>query len=287
MTDREDGSSDRTEPSDTVGDGTDTSDERPSGVVGWFKWFWTTDREVVLYIRDVVTSVAAVLVVGLLLFAISGIWPPMVAIESGSMVPNMQEGDLVFVVDNERFVPGEAPEYDGQSTGVIPADIATDVGHTEFNRYGDVIVFMPNGNPTKTPVIHRSMLWVEEGENWADRTDPEVTGGPVSCNQLQACPAPHAGFITLGDANPTYDQIMGVSTVVKPAWVIGTAEVRIPYLGYVRLQFSGMTAPANDLQAARDVASASPNMTASSTPSTPAATSVPMNPAENSRPRAV
>ncbi|MFW5964667.1 MAG: S26 family signal peptidase [Natronomonas sp.] len=270
MTDREDGSGPPNGPSDA---GDAPREERPSGVVGWLKWFWTTDKEVVLYMRDVVTSVAAVLAVGLILFAISGIWPPMVAIESGSMVPNMEKGDLVFVVDNERFVPEEAPVHEGKSTGVIPADTAREVGHTEFNGYGDVIVFMPNGDPTETPVIHRSMLWVEDGENWVQRTDPQVSGS-VSCDQVRTCPAPHAGFVTLGDANPNYDQIMGVSTVVKPEWIIGTAEARIPYLGYVRLQFSGMTAPADTAVAA------------SNHPTPPEPTVLPARPAGGGQPTA-
>ena len=94
----------------------------PSGIVGWVKWFWTTDREAVLYVRDVVTSVGAVLAVGLLLFAVSGIWPPMVAVESGSMKPNMQAGDLVFVVSEERFVPEAAPTSAARSAGMTPVD---------------------------------------------------------------------------------------------------------------------------------------------------------------------
>ena len=202
------------------------------------KWFWTTDEGAVLYVRDVVTSVGAVLVVGLLLFAISGIWPPMVAVESSSMEPNMERGDLVFVVSDDRFVPDEAPTHDGESTGVIPADRAEEVGHTEFNRHGDVIIYRPDGQNSRTPVIHRAMLWVEDGENWYDQADPNAVGGADNCGELRNCPAPHAGFITKGDndvTNAQYDQVTGLSAPVKPAWVIGTAEFRVPYLGQIRL----------------------------------------------------
>lgn len=212
-------------------------DKRPAGVVGWLKWFWTTDTGWALYARDIITSVSAVLIVGLLLFAISGIWPPMVAIESGSMEPNMHEGDLVFVVDNERFTPDESPA----STGVVPADMAHETGHAKFGSHGDVIVFLPDGSDRRTPVIHRAMLWVDEGEDWADRADPAVSGGASDCAGLDNCPAPHAGFITLGDANPSYDQVNGLSEPVRPEWIVGTAEVRVPYLGNIRLFFSDLS----------------------------------------------
>jgi signal peptidase len=217
-----------------AGDGT----EDPSGVVDWLRWFWTTEETPAVYVRDVVTSVGAVLLVGLLLFAASGIWPPMVAIESSSMEPNMERGDLVFVMSEDRFVPDTAPTNDGESTGVVPADRAAEVGHTEFNRPGDVIVYERNGRSSATPVIHRAMLWVEDGENWYGRANPDALGNAENCQALRHCPAPHAGFITKGDndgTNGQYDQVTGLSAPVKPAWVIGTAEFRVPYLGQIRL----------------------------------------------------
>nr|WP_246279881.1 S26 family signal peptidase [Natronomonas salina] len=209
--------------------------------------FLTADSGAAVYLRDVFTSVAAVLLVGALLFGVSGIWPPMVAVESGSMEPNMNVGDLVFVVDNERFVPDDAVAHEGETTGVVPADVAAEVNHKEFGEHGDVIVFMPDGSERQTPVIHRAMLFVEEGENWYDRADQGAVGSADDCDELDYCPAPHAGFITKGDneqSNSNYDQVSGLSGPVHPDWVVGTAEVKIPYLGYVRLMFSNqMVAP--------------------------------------------
>jgi len=211
---------------------------RPSGAVEWVRWFWTTEEPPAVYVRDVVTSVGAVLLVGLLLFAASGIWPPMVAVESSSMEPNMERGDLVFVMSEDRFVPDAAPTHEDESTGVVPADRATEVDYAEFNRPGDVIVYNRDGSSRYTPVIHRAMLWVEDGENWYGRANPDAVGNADSCRALQHCPAPHAGFITKGDndvTNDHYDQVTGLSAPVKPAWVIGTAEFRVPYLGQIRL----------------------------------------------------
>jgi len=186
-----------------------------------------------LYVRDIGTSVGAVVLVGVFLFAVSGVWPPLVAIESGSMEPHIDTGDMVFVMDAERFSGQEARH------GVVTAAVGAETGYRTFQQHGDVIVFEPNGNEQRTPIIHRSMLWVDAGENWYDRANREYLGSADSCDDLRNCPAPHAGFITKGDnevTNSRYDQVTGASTVVRPEWVVGTGTFRIPRLGYVRVQ---------------------------------------------------
>ncbi|WP_434531342.1 S26 family signal peptidase [Haloarcula sp. NS06] len=186
-----------------------------------------------LYVRDIGTSVGAVLLVGAFLFAVSGVWPPLVAIESGSMEPHIDTGDMVFVMDADRFSGQEARH------GIVTAAAGAETGYQTFQQPGDVIVFEPNGNEQRTPIIHRSMLWVDAGENWYSRANREYVGSADSCDELRNCPAPHAGFITKGDnklTNNKYDQVTGASTVVRPEWVIGTGTFRIPRLGYVRVQ---------------------------------------------------
>jgi signal peptidase len=190
-----------------------------------------------VFAYDIVNSAVAVLLVGALLFAISGVWPPMVAVESPSMDPHMKTGDLVFVMEETRF-PGE-----GAEAGVVTARVGetTDVDYRKFDRQGDVIVYRPDGNGDTTPIIHRAMFWVEEGENWYDKADKQSIGrysvcGNSTSEALPNCPAPHAGFITKGDANGRYDQVDQLSEPVRPAWVVGTAEVRIPKLGCLRLR---------------------------------------------------
>lgn len=186
-----------------------------------------------VYLRDVGTSVGAVVLVGLFLFAVSGVWPPLVAIESGSMEPHIDTGDMVFIMEEGRF-PGPDARH-----GVVTAERGATTGYRTFDRTGDVIVFQPNGNERRTPVIHRAMLWVEDGENWYDRVDGDAIGSADSCRELRNCPAPHSGFVTKGDNNGAYDQVTGTSTVVRPAWVVGTGVVRIPRLGFVRLWPTG------------------------------------------------
>ncbi|WP_254766266.1 S26 family signal peptidase [Salinilacihabitans rarus] len=204
---------------------------------GYVRWFLRTDDGTVVAIRDVLSSVAIVAIIGLVLFGVSGIWPPLVAVESGSMEPHMSRGDLIFVVDEGRFVGDGA--VDG--TGIVTLEDAEDDGYDKFDEPGDVIIFVPNGNEAETPVIHRAHFWVEEGDNWVDgKAEPAFVNG-ASCDDVLACPAPHDGFVTKGDANPGYDQYAGgggaQTTVVKPEWVTGKAMFRIPWLGHIRLTF--------------------------------------------------
>ena len=201
---------------------------------GLVRWFFKTEDGTIVTIRDVLSSVAIVALIGLVLFGVSGVWPPMVAVESGSMEPNMERGDLIFVADENRFT-GDDP-IDG--TGIVTLTDARNNGHEKFGEPGDVIIFMPNGVNTETPIIHRAHFWVEEGEDWVEEyADPEYMNGRT-CDQLRTCPANHDGFVTKGDNNGGYDQAGTINTdVVEPEWVTAKGVLRIPWLGHVRLTF--------------------------------------------------
>jgi signal peptidase len=190
---------------------------------------WTAETGPLFFLREIATSAGAVLFVGLLLFGISGVWPPMVAVESGSMEPHMHKGDLVFITQPGRYTPEAAHG----TTGVVTAATGQEIDYRTFGGPGSVVVYDEPGQGGP-PIIHRAEFYVEEGENWFDRADPEFVSAD-SCRELLNCPAPHAGFITKGDANGRYDQASGIAAPVRPAWVTGIARVRIPYLGWVRL----------------------------------------------------
>ena len=185
--------------------------------------------EFIQYSLDIIGSAGAVVLVGLFLFTVSGVWPPLVAIESPSMDPHIEKGDLVFVMEEQRFA-GENAVH-----GVVPAQRGD--GYVRFEQRGDVIVYEPNGNERRTPIIHRAMFYVEAGENWYGRADPAHVGRADNCTEMTNCPANESGFITLGDNNNQYDQVgtTPISPPVEPHWVIGTAEWRVPLLGEIRL----------------------------------------------------
>jgi signal peptidase len=164
--------------------------------------------------KDLLSVAAVVIVFMIISKLIFGLWTPMVAVESGSMEPHMEIGDIIFIKSIDRANPITNKE------GKIS-------GYKSFEDYGDVILYHPYGEEDVTPVIHRAMYRVEAGE-------PMWDGGPI---------APHSGYITKGDnviTNQHFDQEGEISyeTPVKDEWIIGTAHYRIPYLGYIRLLFS-------------------------------------------------
>lgn len=220
---------------------TSTEPDPKAGFGSALAWFRQSDSQWVAFLRETLVSVLLVLAVGFLLFAISGVWPPLVAVESNSMDPHLQKGDLVLVMAEDRL----SPEFAAGDTGIVTAETGAAKDYNRFGGPGDVIVYQPYGSETATPIIHRAHLYVEEGENWYDRADPDVIQAD-SCAELGACPAPSDGFITKGD-NPTtnnyYDQERGISSVVEPEWVRGTATVRIPWVGWIRLAVSELELP--------------------------------------------
>lgn len=134
---------------------------------------------------------------------------PAVAVESGSMLPNIGIGDVVIIQNAQR-------------TQIISHTEGVTSGYTSFDEYGDVILYRKYGSTVDTPIIHRAMYWVEEGE-------PMWSGGPA---------APHSGYITEGDNNKgIIDQKTRTSKLqpVKKEWIIGVARWHIPWVGYLSL----------------------------------------------------
>ncbi|WP_440005850.1 S26 family signal peptidase [Halomicrococcus sp. SG-WS-1] len=167
-----------------------------------------------------VAPVAVVLVV----LATAGVRPPTYAVVSGSMAPNVEVGDAVVVVDEEYTRPR------GSRDGVVTVRAGRGTGYRSLGGYGDVILFAPDGRADGLPVVHRARFWVEEGENWYDEARPAFVAAD-DCRELRNCPAPHAGFVTKGDANGHYDQATGLSEPVRPRWVRGVVVARVPEAG--------------------------------------------------------
>jgi len=198
----------------------------------------------------------------------------MVSVDSDSMSPNLNIGDLVVVENTSK-------------NNIITWDEAEQTGYKSFNLPGDVILYRPYGKDNLTrldqcqmllgfapgkekakPIIHRALHYVKAGE-------PMWESGPA---------APFSGYITKGDHNEVIDQMAGqifgtanasyvdtnrgeimdvgsdvyldkktglliyktengtfvgegisFLTPVKEEWVIGVAWAKIPLVGYVRL----------------------------------------------------
>jgi len=181
------------------------------------KGFRESENPIIAFGREILWVVAVVGGIALLLFLVSGTWPAVVAVESESMLPNMQVNDLVFVVQKDRFGPLQTYET-GRNTGYI-----------RFGNYGDVIIYKPNGASHIHPIIHRAMAF-HEAEWFASNP---------SFPMFQS---PHAGYLTRGDNNLGPDQQSAISGIgpiqpVREDWIIGKALFSVPLLGYPTLHY--------------------------------------------------
>ncbi|HOB17301.1 MAG TPA: S26 family signal peptidase [Candidatus Methanoculleus thermohydrogenotrophicum] len=181
--------------------------------------FQESDHPAVSLARDLLWVVTVVACIALALYLFAGTWPAVVTIESESMVPNMNVGDLVLVVDEDRF--GNLVTWaEGQW-----------IGHQSFGDYGDVIIYRPNGVDSVHPIIHRAMTYVD-------------TAAVEQSALRQYYEDPHGGYITKGDNNPYIDQgnlwIPGVGIVepVKKEWIVGKALIAVPFIGYLPLHLT-------------------------------------------------
>lgn len=217
------------------------ADKEPSGTPpSLIAQFRTSNHWAVSIARDILWVIGVVGGIALLLFLICGTWPAVVTIESGSMIPNMNIGDLVVVVQKDRF--GDLQTWDD---GKIS-------GYKKFGDYGDVIIYRPNGITdmwasvgllpfsNQHPIIHRAMTWTEAGDPVPSYIN--IYGGKVT----------PTGYLPLSIAGTTTNgyQVLSTGTGTLPAnyspgstdltmrtpqgnYILPLDEI-IPNAGYVR-----------------------------------------------------
>ncbi len=114
--------------------------------------FWAGLLQDFIFVLTVVVIFASVSKIAL------GLYTPMVAVESGSMIPHIQIGDIIFVESIDR-------------TEIITNEAGKKMNYLSFDEYGDVILYKPRGIEGATPIIHRAMYYVNKSE-------PMWPGGP-------------------------------------------------------------------------------------------------------------
>jgi signal peptidase len=230
-------------------------------------------------LRDVAISGAIVGGILLALYLFSGVWPPMVVIESSSMMHG--DDSQLGVIDTGDLTLVQKVSERGDIVTYVEATCRTDphYGLREYGDYGNVIVYRKNGR-AETPVIHRAIAWVEYNASASDpsrrlfRGDlPDIGVYNVSeyyvnvtsyrpenylkqerlYIQISAIFAatttsttPHSGFFTKGDHNiPYVDQwvlyLQGGVRVepVKLEWIVGKAQGELPWFGLFKLWITG------------------------------------------------
>ncbi|MFH0815573.1 MAG: hypothetical protein V1934_01975 [Methanobacteriota archaeon] len=233
----------------------------------------------VSFLKEVAIAAIAVGIIMGGLYAYSGVWPPLVVVESGSM----QHSDTVSsvgVIDTGDMVLVRSIKSHNQVTTYIDG---RENGMSNYGDYGHVIVYRPYGNKTKVPIIHRAVAWVEVNDtrvqqlpngriDWGNYSFDVPVLGEVGMNILEfpiqgygyaevtitidlrtilrwqelKGKLPHDGFVTAGDHNIVkyhggYDQLQPTicADLVAPDWVIGIAFGELPWVGLLKLMVSG------------------------------------------------
>ena len=198
----------------------------------------------------------------------TGSFPPMVVVESKSMMHEddgswgaIDPGDLIMVISNER-------------KDVVTFVEATQEGNPNFGYEshglpGDVIIFEKNGGQD-TPVIHRALLEVvANGSGWdvpgtslvnvqriSLTLDIECSYHTTTKLRIESWEPEHSGFVTSGDNNqggcnidqPSVgsgygygltDSLGNPVQTVKDEWVVGIASSEIPWVGSIKLLTTG------------------------------------------------
>ena len=226
--------------------------------------------------RDIIIAVIVMAIVIGSLWGYTGNWPPMVVIESNSMmhgddsnIGTIDTGDLVLVksIDNRKDITTYAEGIKS--------------GYKTYGTYGDVIIFRKNGLDD-TPVIHRAVVWIvynASGHNndgslqnfgsfdipslglydttkfWIEDYTPNHFNLTIDLtlilkNFKNVNQEPHGGFLTKGDNNDQIDQLSSLADLkthpVEPIksnsdWIVGKAEGELPWFGLIKLVIGGET----------------------------------------------
>lgn len=223
------------------------------------------EKDTVKSLRILLIAIIVVALIFIALFAYSGIWPPIVVVESGSMQHGNQwqygvinTGDIV-VVQKVASISNIITYLQGRETG-----------YKTYGDYGNVIIYIA---PDGESIIHRAMFYVTWngttpqilGENNASFLN--VSGEDVIIEDIGyshrnllvdlSSYVGHAGFVTMGDHNlalappskfqgyvvyEAADENVGISSsLVTMNMVEGVAHGWLPWFGDIKLIVTGNT----------------------------------------------
>lgn len=218
--------------------------------------------------KDILISVIIVVIIFLALYAYSGVWPPIVVVESGSMQHGndsqlgvIDTGDIVVV--KKVYSPDDIVSYvEGRLHG-----------YKTYGDYGDVVIYNYQGRS----IIHRAIVYlIWSGDHWKIRgvnmsnlpdwlyvdkdqiTIYNVSHGPydtiiihIDKQHLNPAVVGDEGFITMGDHNlevygsTAYDQngmdgfLPICPVLVNYNMIEGVARGELPWFGAIKLYLTG------------------------------------------------
>jgi signal peptidase I len=182
-------------------------------------------------LKGLVGALVLVLIILGSLFAYSGLWPPLVVVESDSMqhsddsssIGTIDTGDLVIVKktraeDLRTYLEGQVSDY------------------STYGEYGDVVIYYRYGNTGYKSVIHRAILWLEYNTTGGGFDLPELANLPGE--QWSVIDAEEQVWWNLQGAVEIYDiGYMEVTLQLDLASMLAYFESRgrTPHSGYITM----------------------------------------------------
>lgn len=220
-----------------------------------------------------IIAIALVAILILSMFLYSGLWPPLVVVESGSMQHSDTESQIGIIDTGDMVI---VKTLGGEPIRTYVASYAQ--GYSTYGSPGDVIIYKRYNSGSLPWIIHRAVvelvwnstshsfdipdlanyprsLWSvtngTAGQWWSLTGTLELTQYGYRSQTVRVFLDPmlqyaHGGYITKGDHNEVVDQYPMASICkepIKTAWVIGESRCEIPWFGLLKLWISGQAAP--------------------------------------------
>jgi len=129
---------------------------------------------------DIGVALAAVVLVISSIWAYAGVWPPMVVVESGSMMHADTESALGVIDTGDLTLTKRV----ARETDITTYLQGAKTGYRTYGSFGDVLIYSKNGHnePGQVPIIHRAITRAVVNSTNADCFDfPEVGGAQSYC----------------------------------------------------------------------------------------------------------
>ena len=238
-------------------------------------------QPIVTFLRDAAVAAAFVALVLLAMFAYTGLWPPLVVVESNSMMHSDDNHSSIGAIDTGDLVLVKKVDSLSDIETYMDSQVS---GHKTYGDYGDVVIYKRGGSDASTPIIHRALIYLEINsggtsyrseslrqaptDKWStsdltdtwDRLTSSLTISNVGYNHLsvtidiQSLASSHrSGFITKGDHNLGTDQMYAAFGPVDFEWVVGKARGEIPWFGLLKLWSTGSLGSPSPDNSVRDL----------------------------------
>lgn len=150
--------------------------------------YWRA-RDSLFFEPLVALAIVIVLLVGL--FAYTQNWPPVYVVESDSM----QHGynDQIGLINTGDLVLAQKVAL----SQITPYVTGIETGYSTYGEYGDVLLYLPNGVSSSTPVIHRAILYLQWDPIGSSYNATDLAGLPcgAASDAVYAYFAPGAGSV--------------------------------------------------------------------------------------------